>query len=70
MGDARRRLRDRYYDMRPSDQVDRFQLAGADNAAHAPGRVCERCGQTIGADEEVRRRAGGWWMHETCPGAW
>ena len=38
-----------------------------DNEAHAPGKVCARCGQVITAGQDVRRRADGGWMHEVCP---
>jgi hypothetical protein len=38
-----------------------------DNEAHAPGRVCEVCGQVIAPGQDVRRRADGEWMHEVCP---
>ena len=38
-----------------------------DNEAHAPGRVCEVCGQVITPGQDVRRRADGEWMHEVCP---
>jgi hypothetical protein len=35
--------------------------------AHAPGRVCARCGAVITAGQEVRRLASGQWIHEVCP---
>jgi len=38
-----------------------------DNEAHAPGKVCARCGQVITPGQDVRRRADGQWMHEVCP---
>jgi hypothetical protein len=38
-----------------------------DNEAHAPGRVCARCGQLISAGQDARRRADGQWAHEVCP---
>jgi hypothetical protein len=38
-----------------------------DHEAHAPGKVCERCGQVIEPGQDVRRRADGEWMHEVCP---
>jgi hypothetical protein len=40
-----------------------------DNEAHAPGETCARCGNLIQPDEDVRRRADGRWVHETCPTA-
>jgi hypothetical protein len=38
-----------------------------DNEAHAPGQVCVRCGAVITADQDVRLRADGRWVHEVCP---
>ena len=38
-----------------------------DHEAHAPGKVCEVCGQVIAPGQDVRRRADGEWMHEVCP---
>ncbi len=37
------------------------------NEAHAPGSVCERCGQVITAQQDARRRTDGQWVHEECP---
>ena len=37
------------------------------NEAHAPGSVCERCGQIITATQDARRRPDGQWVHEECP---
>lgn len=37
------------------------------NEAHAPGKVCERCGAVITANEDARLRADGRWIHEVCP---
>ena len=37
------------------------------NEAHAPGQVCERCGQVIAAQQDARRRPDGRWVHEECP---
>jgi hypothetical protein len=37
------------------------------NEAHAPGQVCERCGQVITAQQDARRRPDGRWVHEECP---
>jgi len=39
-----------------------------DNSARAAGR-CGRCGQPIMSAQDVRRRRGGAWVHEACPGA-
>lgn len=38
-----------------------------DNEAHAPGMVCGLCGAIITVGQDVRRRADGTWVHETCP---
>jgi hypothetical protein len=38
-----------------------------DNEAHAPGKVCERCGAAITAGEDVRLLRDGHWIHEVCP---
>jgi hypothetical protein len=38
-----------------------------DNAASAPGKVCELCGAVIKANQEARRRFDGEWIHEACP---
>jgi hypothetical protein len=37
------------------------------SAARANGKRCERCGQPITAGQDARRRAGGAWVHESCP---
>lgn len=38
-----------------------------DNEAHAPGKVCERCGAVITASQDARRLPDGNWIHEVCP---
>jgi hypothetical protein len=38
-----------------------------DNEARAPGETCARCGALIRADQDVRRRPDGRWVHDTCP---
>lgn len=38
-----------------------------DNAATAPGKICELCGELISARQEARRRVNGEWIHEACP---
>ena len=45
---------------------DRDDAVQADHEAHAPGAVCQACGKTITAGQDVRRRADGW-VHEVCP---
>jgi hypothetical protein len=42
-------------------------LSQDDNAATAPGQVCELCGSVITAGQEARLRFDGWWIHEACP---
>jgi hypothetical protein len=37
------------------------------NAARAAGQPCGRCGQSITARQDTRRRIGGTWVHEACP---
>jgi hypothetical protein len=36
------------------------------NELHADGRICPRCGLTIGPEEDVRRTASGAYQHEFC----
>lgn len=38
-----------------------------DNAATAPGKVCELCGSVITAGQEARLQVDGEWIHEACP---
>jgi hypothetical protein len=38
-----------------------------DHEAHAPGKVCERCGQVITMGQDARLKADGNWVHEVCP---
>lgn len=38
-----------------------------DHEAHAPGKVCERCGQMIADGQDARLKADGNWVHEVCP---
>jgi hypothetical protein len=39
----------------------------AGHEAHAPGRVCERCGAVITDGQDARRLTDGRWIHEACP---
>jgi len=50
--------------------VDKRQPVLADNAAHAPGKTCQRCEQLIAADQDARLLPDGRWIHDTCPVAW
>ena len=45
---------------------DRDALARDDNAASAPGKVCELCGREITAHQEARLLPDGEWIHEAC----
>ncbi|HUD39960.1 MAG TPA: hypothetical protein VMR14_23925 [Streptosporangiaceae bacterium] len=38
-----------------------------DNEAHAPGRICAKCGHLIEAAQPARKRRESDWVHETCP---
>ena len=56
------------HDMQEAEQ--NLTDAGFDlesNELHATGRTCARCGQTITADQDVRRTASGDYQHEICP---
>jgi hypothetical protein len=44
-------------------------LEPGDNEAHAAGKVCERCGAVLTANQDVRRLIDGKWAHEVCPNA-
>jgi hypothetical protein len=48
-------------------EQDQDALGQDDNAATAPGKVCELCGSVIAAGQEARLRVDGWWIHEACP---
>ena len=32
-----------------------------------PGQRCGRCGRPVAPGQDARRRAGGTWVHESCP---
>ena len=36
-------------------------------AARAAGQRCGRCGLPVAPGQDVRRRVGGSWVHESCP---
>ena len=38
-----------------------------DNEAHAPGKVCERCGAVITVGQDARLLGDDHWRHEVCP---
>jgi hypothetical protein len=71
MGDAVRQLRDQKARYREGcGPVEPGNLAASDNAAQAPGKLCELCGQPITAGQDARLRPDGWWIHEACPAGW
>ena len=52
--------------------LDLEAAAGPPSAVGAPaarvnGRRCGRCNRPITAGQDARRRAGGAWVHESCP---
>ena len=51
------------------EQAEReaVHLEPEDHEAHAPGRVCGRCGVLMTADQDARRLTGDTWIHEVCP---
>lgn len=52
---------------RAREELDRESFDPEGNEAHAPGKVCERCGAVIIAGEDARLRGDGQWVHEVCP---
>lgn len=57
----------RHREMRQDDRERSQDGPTDDNAATAPGKKCELCGELITARQEVRRRVSGEWIHEACP---
>ena len=57
----------RYRDEREDERERNPDGPTDDNAATAPGKICERCGELITARQDVRRRVNGEWIHEACP---
>ncbi len=55
-----------YRERRREDEEVEF-LDPESNELHAVGQVCQRCGQTITAGQDVRRRLDGQWVHDECP---
>lgn len=43
------------------------QRPAESNAARAGGQRCGRCEHAITPGQDARRRAGGAWVHESCP---
>ncbi len=58
---------EREIEERAREERELEHLEPEDNEAHAPGKVCERCGAVITAGEDARLRADGHWIHEVCP---
>lgn len=52
---------------REREDLETEYLDPEGNEAHAPGQICERCGQVITAEQDARRRLDGQWVHEECP---
>jgi len=49
------------------DRGDSGQGTGEDHYAHAVGKICKTCGQTIEAGQTAHRRGGTEWAHDVCP---
>ncbi len=58
---------EREVEEREEEDQEAVYLEPEDNEAHAPGEVCERCGQIITASDDARLRPDGHWVHEECP---
>jgi hypothetical protein len=55
---------------RLENEVEHETDLGADfeeNALHAAGRTCARCGRPIEPGADVRRTVSGGYQHEVCP---
>jgi hypothetical protein len=52
-----------------SDFAERDRVTGEDQAAHATGMTCPRCGHVIKANQPARLRGvgAGEWVHDMCP---
>ena len=46
---------------------DGGQRTREDHSAHAAGKTCKACGQTIEAGQAARRRGETEWAHDVCP---
>lgn len=47
--------------------TDQLAAEDASNYAHAPGRICPKCGRPIEADQPARKRGESSWAHDVCP---
>jgi len=56
-------------DLEQGDFGERDRLTGEDQAAHATGTTCARCGRVIEASQTARLRGPGegQWVHDMCP---
>ena len=54
-------------DLEDAPFIRQSWLTVDDHAARVDGPACARCAQPIAASHDVRRRAGGDWVHESCP---
>ena len=50
-----------------TDYNERDRAGHEDQAAHAPGKTCAKCGQPITARQDARRRGESGWVHDVCP---
>jgi len=60
-------LAEREIEEHAREEAELEYLEPEDNEAHAPGKVCERCGAAITASQDARRLPDGHWVHEVCP---
>ena len=56
-------------DLEQGDFAERDRFTGEDQAAHATGTTCSRCGHVIEASQVARLRGAGdgQWVHDMCP---
>lgn len=56
-------------DLEGGEFAEQNRLTGEDQAAHATGKSCPRCGQVIEASQTARLVGGGAgeWAHDMCP---
>jgi hypothetical protein len=51
-----------------AEQADEeLNPTGEENAAHAGGKICKRCGHVIQALQAARLTGVDDWVHDTCP---
>ena len=56
-------------DLEQHDIAEQDQQTGEDQAAHATGLICPRCGHVIEPNQTARLRGAGQgeWVHDMCP---